>query len=546
MLWRVKITCPRISHAGTETLCQNPPVKSHFLPTLFRLAALAGLLCTPALRAQTFDYRPATVAVYNSADPESKALAEYYAAKRGIPPQNLLGLKTSGEETISREEFESTIEGPLRAAFVERGWWKTGKVASQGTIAVQTTIRVLALMRGLPLRVAEKAPVPPAPAPGAGQHNASSVDSELAIAGLFDKSTTGPLANPYFNRPVPFHTLPITPMFLVGRIDGPDQATARRLIDDALATEATGLYGKAYIDLAIKNEPGYKDGEDWLLASARALEMKGIPTMVDSLPATLPTNFPMTDTAYYLGWYTQSADGPFLNPAFRFRRGAVACHIHSFSATTLRSTKDYWCGPLLAKGACAVLGNTWEPYLDLTVHLDKFTDSLLAGRNLAEAAWGASKTVSWMNVVLGDPLYRPFPPAPVKVDKTTDADYKALRLALARWGKGGPNNEELMKNLKLAGTTLKSGPIFEFMALHSQAGTDTPELEANGWFKLALANYSKVPDKIRVLMEQADARRREGSNKPAIKILNKIIEDYPGAAETEAARAWLQLLQPAP
>ncbi|MDB6069839.1 MAG: hypothetical protein JWL81_1010 [Verrucomicrobiales bacterium] len=520
-------------------------MKSHFLSALL-LTALCCLPSAPPARAQTFDYRPATVAVYNSADPESKALAEYYAAKRGIPAQNLLGLKTSGEETISRDEFEKTIEAPLRAAFVERGWWKTGKVAPQGNIAVQTTIRVLALMRGLPLRIAEQAPAAGAAAPGPGQQNASSVDSELAISGLLEKTIAGPLVNPYYNRPEPFYALPITPMFLVGRIDGPDKATARRLIDDALATEATGLYGKAYIDLAIKNEPGYKDGESWLLAAASALEMKGVPTMVDSLPSTLPVNFPMTDAAYYLGWYTQSADGPFLNPGFRFRRGAVACHIHSFSATTLRSTKDYWCGPLLAKGACAVLGNTWEPYLDLTVHLDTFTTSLLAGRNLAEAAWGASKTVSWMGVVLGDPLYRPFPAAPAEVDKTTDADYKALRLALARWGKAGPNNDELMKNLKLAGTTLKSGPIFEFMALHSQAGTDTPELEANGWFKLALANYPKTPDKIRVLLEQADARRREGSLKPAVKILNKIIEDYPTAPETEAARAWRQLLQPAP
>ena len=173
---------------------------------------------------------------------------------------------------------------------------KPVRCPSQGNIAIQTTIRVLTLIRGLPLRISEE--TAGAAAPAAGQSNASSVDSELAICGLLDKTIAGPLQNPYFGRPEPFYALPITPMFLVGRIDGPDKATARRLIDDALATEATGLYGKAYIDLALKNEPGYKIGEDWLLAAARALEMKGIPTMVDSLAATLPTNFPLTDTAY--------------------------------------------------------------------------------------------------------------------------------------------------------------------------------------------------------------------------------------------------------
>ena len=407
--------------------------------------------------ANRFDYRIATVVVYNAADPESKTLAEYYATKRGVPATNLLGLQTSQEETITRTEFQKTIESPLRAAFIERGWWKTGTVPQQGNIAIQTSIRVLTLIRGLPLRVSEEA-VPGVASPANGDSNASSVDSELAICGLLDKPIKGPLQNPYYGRAEPFYTLPITPMFLVGRIDGPDKASARRLIDDAIATEATGLYGKAYIDLALKNEPGYKVGEDWLLAAARSLELKGIPVMVDSLTSTLPVNFPMSDAAYYLGWYVQSADGPFLNPNFKFRRGAVACHIHSFSATTVRSTRDYWCGPLLAKGACAVLGNAWEPFLQHTTQLDKFTESLLAGRNLGEAAWGATQTLSWMNVVLGDPLYQPFPANPAKVEKDIDTDYKALRLALARWGKAGPANEALMKYLKLAGTTLQSDP----------------------------------------------------------------------------------------
>ena len=536
----------------TPPLCaiMHPVKPLSFLPLL--LAAWAALAApAPAQPAAPFDYRPATVVVFNDADPESRSLAEYYAAKRNIPTSHLLGLTTSTDETITREAFRQTIEAPLQAAFVERGWWKTDVLPKEGKIAVQTTIRVLTLIRGLPLRISELAPpTPPAgsppPASGIAQTNASSVDSELAVAGLFDKPLGGPLPNPFFGKTESFAALPFTPMFLVGRLDGPDPATARRLLDDALATEATGLYGKAYIDLAQKNEPGYKLGEDWLLAAARALELQGIPTMVDSLPSTLPPNFPMQDAAFYLGWYTQTADGPFLNPAFTFRPGAIACHIHSFSATSLRNSRDFWCGPLLAKGAAAVLGNVWEPYLQFTTHLDAFTNGLLAGRNLAEAAWGATQALSWMNVVLGDPLYTPLAPAPPPpANRKVDADYKALRLAMARWGKEGPANPELMKNLKLAGPSLKSGPIFEFMALHSQAGSSTPELEANGWFRLALQNYPATPDKIRVLLEQADARRREGAPKPAIKLLTKITEDYPNAPETAAARAWIQLLRPA-
>ena len=251
---------PSFSRCQLKNLCQTSGVKFLSFLTLC-LTALALAYPVHAQQVNGLDYRPSTAIIYNAADPESKTLAEYYATKRGIPTTNLLGLKTSLEETITRAEFQKTIESPLRAAFIERGWWKTGSVPNQGNIAIQTTIRVLTLIRGLPLRITEET-IPGAPAPAQGQNNAASVDSELAIAGLLDKPIAGPLQNPYFGRPEPFYLLPITPMFLVGRIDGPDQTTARRLIDDALATEATGLYGKAYIDLALKNEPGYKIGED--------------------------------------------------------------------------------------------------------------------------------------------------------------------------------------------------------------------------------------------------------------------------------------------
>ena len=96
-----------------------------------------------------------------------------------------MALQTSQEETITREEFKKTIESPLRAAFVERGWWKTGTLPKEGTIAIQTSIRILTLIRGLPLRISEEAGATPA---AAGMSNASSVDSELCLAGLFDKS----------------------------------------------------------------------------------------------------------------------------------------------------------------------------------------------------------------------------------------------------------------------------------------------------------------------------------------------------------------------
>lgn len=523
------------------------------------LAALLLAVCSachaqqPPGAGAPFNYAPAVAVIYNGGNAESKELAEYYARKRGIPKENLVPLKCSDAETISRQDFKRTIEEPLRAAFTERQWWKLGSEPNYGTIPLQTSIRVLAVMRGVPLRVSEdpvygepdpktqrRPVIPPQP----GRANAASVDSELALLGLINRQDTGPLPNPYFGRNEPFYTLPqLTPMFLVGRLDGPNLATAKRLVDDALAVEAAGgLYGKAYLDLALKNEEGYKIGEEWILSAARSLELQGVPTFVDSQAATLPTNFPMTDAAIYLGWYTDKANGPFLNPAFRFRPGAVACHIHSFSATSLRTSTEYWCGPLLAKGAAVVPGNVWEPYLQLTVHLDKFIDGLLAGKNVGEAAWSSTQVLSWMSVVVGDPLYRPFPPG-LPAERTTDRDYKAIRLAMRRWGGAGPANAELMKNLGDAAARLKSGTIYEFMGLHAQANSEKPDKDAEKWLALAEKNYSAAADRLRVGMERADAQRRAGNRRAAVKTLENLVKAYGQAPEAQAAREWLQQLK---
>ena len=59
-------------------------------------------------------------------------------------------------------------------------------------------------------------------------------------------------------------------------------------------------------------------------------------------------------------------------------------------------------------GAAATLGNVYEPYLSLTANLDVFQDRLMAGFTLAESGYMAQRALSWMGVVVGDPLYRPY------------------------------------------------------------------------------------------------------------------------------------------
>ncbi|MFZ4683153.1 MAG: TIGR03790 family protein, partial [Terrimicrobiaceae bacterium] len=87
---------------------------------------------------------------------------------------------------------------------------------------------------------------------------------------------------------------------------------------------------------------------------------------------------------------------------------AIAVHIHSFSAATLRNPAAGWCGPLVEHGAAVTMGNVYEPYLTLTPQLDVFQDRLMAGFTFAESAYMSLRGLSWMAVAIGDPLYRPY------------------------------------------------------------------------------------------------------------------------------------------
>src|SRR5207253_3509638 len=97
-----------------------------------------------------------------------------------------------------------------------------------------------------------------------------------------------------------------------------------------------------------------------------------------------------------------------VQPGFRFVPGAIAVHIHSFSANTLRDPNANWVGPLVSHGAAASVGNVYEPYLQLTAHLNILNDRLLHGFTFAESAYSSIEALSWMSVMVGDPLYRPY------------------------------------------------------------------------------------------------------------------------------------------
>jgi len=346
-----------------------------------------------------------TLVVATDTVPEGLQVARHYMKVRGIPKRNLCVLHAPSKETIDRETFRRTVRDPLRD-FLQR--WE-GRMALQlpdGEVHVRLQARrakYLVPVYGVPVKIGGYEDVKTM-----HMSRAAAVDSELALLPGLRHELVGGLANPLFGTRRADGPLVGERMLLVSRLDGPTAEIARRLVDDAVWAEANGLKGRAYVDTRGLAEGNYAAGDAALRRAAAVLRRAGFETEVDERPEIWPLAHPMPDAAVYLGWYAHHAAGPMTARDFRFRRGAVAYHLQSFSGASIRDPKTHWVGPLLAKGACVTAGAVYEPFLGGTPRLDILTQRLVQGCSWGEAAWMAQPQVSWQMCFVGDPLYRPF------------------------------------------------------------------------------------------------------------------------------------------
>ena len=361
--------------------------------------------------------------VYNSTLPESKELAIYYAQRRAVPTNQLFGFDLPASESMTRAEFREKLEKPLlkalerqklftiTSAIIPASRDKTGDVLKRVTDA---KIRYLTLCYGVPVKIAND---PHLNEPGADKvrmevrRNDAAVDSELAALPLLLQNfpLTGPARNPVYGVTNSALLHPTNGVLIVARLDGPSVETARGLVDKAMEAETNGLWGRAYFDLRGLTNSSYKLGDDWIRSASELIRRLGYETVVDERPETFSAAFPMSQIAFYAGWYDGQFSGPFARPKVEFMPGAVAYHLHSFSAQVLRTPDQFWVGPLLADGATATLGYVEEPYLEGTVNVASLLANFTVfGFSFGEAAYAAQQSISWQTTVVGDPLYRPF------------------------------------------------------------------------------------------------------------------------------------------
>ena len=464
-----------------------------FPPIIFLFAAV---MLTVGAKAAEGNLAARVVLLANSADPDSLRVARHYAEVRGVPLENIIALKLPLAESITWREFVVTLWEPLLDELLRAKWVDaipmalTDRVGRRKLAVHGHRIGALVTCRGVPLKIEHDPALDlgtPLTQRAEFRTNAGAVDSELSLLAQPNYPIAALVPNPLFQKENP-DALERLQVVRVSRLDGPTVEDALGLVDRAVAAERTGLLGRAYVDMG----GIHGEGDRWLEALAIQLERLGWAPAVDRDPATLSATARCDAPVLYFGWYASNLNGPFALPGFRFPPGAIAFHIHSYSAGTLRSTTSGWTGPLVARGVTATVGNVFEPYLEQTHRPDLFFRALARGATLVDAAYFSLPAFSWQALLIGDPLYRPFAVSwETQLQTLAKApprltSYAALRRVNAAVASGRRDEA-----LALARTTQRNVPGLALglalSRLLSEAGDDDSASNALGFVSLLTA-----------------------------------------------------------
>lgn len=332
----------------------------------------------------SFEAREAdrVLVVVNESSEDSRAIGEAYLNAREIPVRNLVSILTPDADDLPRAQYEADILGPVRQAVQDS----------------ESRIDYIVLTKGVPFRIRE---------------GGYSVDGHLAAMNLDLPLIRRPepeqverSRNPFFNSTEPFNSDRFN-MYLVTRLDGRTRADALRLIENSLAAERQdGLF---FFDQATnRNSGGYLQYNNLLSVAAEILVAKGFRAELEETRAFVAPDELLMG---YASW--GSNDSSFRRSTFqglRFHPGAIAETFVSTSARTFRQVDggQSVISDLIAAGVTGVKGYVSEPYLFAIAQPPLLFDRYTGGFNLAESFYAASPVLQWKDVVVGDPLCRPF------------------------------------------------------------------------------------------------------------------------------------------
>jgi uncharacterized protein (TIGR03790 family) len=333
--------------------------------------------------------------VINDNSSLSRTIADYYARRRSIPKANLCHIRTVDDENISRDQFNRDIAAPI-AQFL-----RDNDLAGE-ILYIVTTM-------GVPLRIDGTAGI---------DGDQAAVDSELTL--LYQDMrrgaphvTKGSIPNPFFGKKDAPFSHPQFPMYLVTRLAAYDFEGVKAIIDRSLQAANKG---KFVID---QKDAGDATGDDWLRSAAIFLPKDRV--VFDQSATVL---YDQSDVIGYASWGSNDPHRRRRFLGFHWLPGAIVTEFVSSDGRTFKKPPDSWNSSMdwstpsgffaaspqslaadyLLEGATGASGHVFEPYLSQTPRPDLLLPAYYSGRNLAESYYLAIRSLSWQNIVIGDPL----------------------------------------------------------------------------------------------------------------------------------------------
>lgn len=355
------------------------------------LRSLAFLLASPALAQDGHN----VLVVVNDNSSLSRNIGDYYARRRSIPLTNICHIRTAEDEEISRDIYNRQVAAPI-AGFLRGGG------------LVDRVLYIVTTM-GVPLKIQGAANM---------DGDEAAVDSELTLLYLDMKrgaphAIRGSIPNPFFGKKDAPFTHPQFPIYLVTRLAAYDFDGVKAIVDRALQARNVG---KFVID---EKDSGEDGADEWLHSAAVFLPKDRV-----VLETTTKVLYDLTDVIAYAGWGSNDKNRHRRFLGFHWLPGAIATEFVSTNARTFKKPPDSWnlgkdwtspagmfagspqtmTADYLFEGATGASGHVYEPYLGQTPHPELLLPAYYKGRNLAESFYLSIRSLSWQNVVIGDPL----------------------------------------------------------------------------------------------------------------------------------------------
>jgi len=442
------------------------------------IAFLLTWICPPAWAGVSPQQ---VLVVYNSRSTDAQSvLNAYLLAHPEIPIENVFNLDNTvvaNRADVSYAEFKTQIRDPIRS-YIDQ----TGAPTAEEIVSI-------CLIRGIPHRIqdTDNPAIGENPAGTesefmAGDATCASVDAELVLlwqdldateaGGTMDSRADNLIDNPYHGAAAEIQTFSraaiksaktfgrsslawriagtnsnrLTPgdIYLVSRIDAATAGAAIGIIGRAANLHVNRRYAWVILDEDARTDPLDDDDYRSLFGSNPDYERArdkmtaaGFNVLYDNTAAfTTAASFTRPVIAYASYGENHNPNPPgagtYIN-GFSFAPGAIFNTIESYNGRAFNGLGTLFSQEqvvdFITAGGTFAVGHVWEPLAFSVPDNEYLLDAMLVrGMCWAEAAWTAIPALSWMHVVVGDPLARVVAVIDQPADFDADADVDAVDL----------------------------------------------------------------------------------------------------------------------